>query len=121
MIDKLEKLLKRFHLSQLANAVPILSAEDIDLIEDALNLSITMQRTPFKDPIKALDVIEAAKWAVFCPEYGGYKEGISMETCFENLDDAVKQYFDTKIDTPVFTHWTQNELHEKLNLPPFEE
>ena len=61
-------------------------------------------------------VIEAAKWANFCPDAGGYADGRSVETCYEDLNIAVNNYYGTNIDTPMQEWITEEELNTMLGI-----
>lgn len=59
-------------------------------------------------------VLEAAKWANFCPDAGGYHGGRPVESCYEELNDAVNSYFGTDIETPITDWITEEELNKML-------
>lgn len=59
-------------------------------------------------------VIEAAKWLIFCPVMGGYRNGRSVEDCCEELGHAVNAYFGTDIEAPVEQWWGEEELDAAL-------
>lgn len=59
-------------------------------------------------------VIEAAKWAIFCPDAGGYKDGRSVEDCYEELEAAVNAYFGTDIQAADIDYITEDELNSLL-------
>lgn len=56
-------------------------------------------------------------WATlcnFCPSEGGYREGASIEGCYEGLDGAVQDYYGTDLPYPADEWWTEQELMEVL-------
>jgi hypothetical protein len=66
-------------------------------------------------PDKVLRVIEAAKFCNYCPDAGGYRDGRSVEDCYEELSAALNDYYGVHIDTPVSIWITEEELEAHIN------
>lgn len=62
-----------------------------------------------------LRIIEAAKWANFCPDAGGYRNGRSVEDCYEELNAALNDYYGTDIQVPVLVVSQFNEAEGKAH------
>ena len=67
---------------------------------------------------KATKVIEAAKWANYCPDAGGYRDGRSVEDCYEELNDALNEFYGVNIEVPMEGWLTEVELDELLSGQP---
>lgn len=63
---------------------------------------------------KLARVIEAAKWANYCPSAGGYRDGRSVEDCYEELGEAVNAYFGVDIDARTIEWVSEEELDAML-------
>lgn len=63
---------------------------------------------------KILKVVEAAKFVNYCPTAGGYKDGRSVEDCYEDLQNALTDYFGVYIETPMEDWITEEELEKIL-------
>lgn len=71
---------------------------------------------------KAEVVIEAATFCNWCPDAGGYAEGRSVEDCYENLNEALSQYYGVHtIDWPMSEWITENQLRADLKIELVEE
>lgn len=61
-------------------------------------------------------IVEAAMWANWCPDAGGYHGGRSVETCYEDLHQALCEYFATDLESPMSEWLSEEELKERLGL-----
>lgn len=64
---------------------------------------------------KIARVVEAARFACWCPDAGGFKNGRSMEDCYEELHDALQDLYNTDLDTDL--DWITEEEFNQMILP----
>jgi hypothetical protein len=67
---------------------------------------------PLPDAVQR--VIDAATWANFCPSEGGYRDGRSVEDCYEELNAALNDFYGTDLEHDELGWITEAELDETL-------
>jgi hypothetical protein len=67
-------------------------------------------------PAEADRVIKAATLANFCPSAGGYRDGQSVEGCYEELTDALNAFYGSDVEAPLDEWITEQELDVMLGI-----
>jgi hypothetical protein len=67
-------------------------------------------------PAAADRVIKAATRANFCPAAGGYREGESVEGCYEELTDALNAFYGSNVEAPLEEWISEQELDVMLGI-----